>query len=90
MSVDGPARAARGEHPRFAVSGSGSGKRLFRCHVAGPDGGDMPLYARNLLGEGAAATFVLPSALDDPAGTYRLECADVVAGASAGLSLDLR
>jgi Beta-galactosidase len=90
VAMDGPTTAERGQHPRFVVSGSGSGKRLFRCHVAGPGGRDMSLYARNVVAEGAPATFVLPSALDDPAGTYRIDCTDVVAGASAGISLELR
>ncbi len=90
ITIEGPTTAARGEHPRFVVSGSGSGKHLVRCHVQGPDGQDLPLYARNLLREEAAATFVLPTALDDAAGAYGLECADVASGASARVWVDLK
>jgi hypothetical protein len=39
--------------------------------------------------EGPEATFVLPSARNDPAGEYRVRVSDVLSGASAEASLRL-
>ena len=90
LSVSGPAEAQRGEHPRIHHQRRGTGKRLVRCHVFGPDGAFLPVYARNLLVEGGRWTFVLPTALDDPPGRWRVQCHRLLSGASADAEVELR
>ena len=43
----------------------------------------LPVYARTLLMNDKASTFVLPSALNDVAGPYTIRATDVVTGATA-------
>jgi hypothetical protein len=62
---------------------------MFRWHVHGPDGAFLPEYAQVTVAEGASAAFVLPSALNDPAGEYRVKATDVLGGASAETRLRL-
>jgi hypothetical protein len=57
--------------------------------VRGPDGALRPEYSQVAVEEGPAATFVLPSALSDPAGEYRVRVTDVLSGTSAEASLRL-
>ncbi len=81
--IRGPAASSRGEHPAFSISSSIPGDGIIRCHVFGPDGSMLPVYARNLLMGNKSATFVFPSALNDPAGSYTIRATDVVTGATA-------
>jgi hypothetical protein len=57
--------------------------------VTGPDGAFRPEYAQVVVEEGPGATFTLPSALNDPAGEYRVRVTDVLSGASAEAALRL-
>jgi hypothetical protein len=50
--------------------------------VFAPDGSILPSYSSNILLDNAAKTLVLPSALNDPAGTYTIKATDVVTGAT--------
>jgi hypothetical protein len=43
----------------------------------------MPAYPSNISLDGPTGAVVLPSALNDPAGPYRLRITDVVTGATA-------
>jgi len=90
LTVTGPVAAHPGEHPRFRLASSAPGKRLVQALVFGPDGAPIPEYTRTLLLDGANGSFVLPTALDDPPGRYRLRFADVLSGASAELGLEAR
>jgi hypothetical protein len=90
LKATGPSAAARGEPARFALASTETGPRLVRVQVTGPDGKRRPEYSENLLLTEGTATFVLPAALNDPAGTYRLDAADVLSGASTTTSLELR
>jgi len=90
ITLDGPAAASLGEHPAFTLAASKPGRRLIRCHVFAPDGSMLPGYARNVLLENTAATFVLPSALNDPAGRYTISATDVVTGATAETKITLQ
>ena len=90
LLMRGPTVSSRGEHPAFSISSSVLGRRLIRCHVFGPDGSMLPLYAANVLLDGPAATFVLPSALNDPVGTYIIRATDVVTGAAAESRVTLK
>jgi hypothetical protein len=89
LRLEGPGRAARGTAPAFTATVSTAGKRLLRWHVWGPDGTFLPEYARTTVEEGASADFVLPSALNDAPGEYRLDVTDVLSGASARTTLRL-
>lgn len=90
LLLRGPTAASRGEHPAFSILSSVLGRRLIRCHVFGPDGSMLPLYESNVLLDGPAATFVLPSALNDPVGTYIIRATDVVTGATAESKVTLK
>jgi hypothetical protein len=61
-----------------------------RCHVLSPDGAFLPEYARNVIVEGGAGRFVLPSALNDPAGEYRVQVTDVLDGSRAEARIALK
>jgi hypothetical protein len=89
LSLEGPGRAKRGEAPVFTASASSAARRLLRWHVQGPDGAFRPEYARVTVEEGPSAAFVLPSALNDPAGEYRVRVTDVLSGGSAEATLRL-
>jgi hypothetical protein len=73
---------------RLTASGSAA-RRLLRWHVTGPDGAFRPEYAQVTVVEQPEATFTLPSALNDPAGDYRIRAADVLTGASAEATVRL-
>jgi hypothetical protein len=89
LRLEEPGRATRGDAVVFTVSASTAARRLLRWHVHGPDGGFRPEYARVTIEEGPSATFVLPTALNDQAGEYRLRVSDVLSGASAETTLQL-
>jgi hypothetical protein len=90
LALSGPPSSSRGEHVAFTLSSSVAGLRLIRCHVFGPDGSMLPAYARNLLLDNTATTFVLPSALNDLAGAYTIRATDVVTGATAETKITLK
>jgi hypothetical protein len=87
LSLAGPARARRGEAPAFTASASTAARRLLRWHVRSPDGAFRPEYAHVSVEDGAVARFVIPSALNDPPGEYRVRVTDILNGASAEASL---
>ena len=89
LSIEGASAAALGAHVSFALR-PGAGRHLVRCHVLDPDGRFRPEYARNLLVEDGAGRFVLPSALNDPAGEYRIVATDVLTGARAEAKVTLK
>ena len=90
LRLEGPAQATRGDGGRLhGRPARAAARRLLRWHVRGPDGAFRPEYARVTVEDGPRATFTLPSALDDPAGEYRLRATDVLTGASAEATLRL-
>jgi hypothetical protein len=90
IALKGPLSASRGEHVAFTLSSSVTGPRLIRCHVFRPDGVMFPVYALNVRLNNGAATYVLPSALNDQAGTYTIRATDVVTGATAEIKITLK
>jgi hypothetical protein len=90
ITLRGPSMALRGEHPTFEVAASRPGRRLVRCHVFAPDGSMLREYSNNVLVDSTARTFVLPSALNDPAGTYTIKATDVVTGATVQTRIILK
>jgi hypothetical protein len=89
LRLEGPGRAKRGEAPAFTAFAPSAARRLLRWHVRGPEGTFRPEYAQVTVEDGAQATFVLPLALNDPAGEYRVRVTDVLSGASAETALQL-
>ncbi len=89
LHLEGPAAAKRGEAVAFTVSAPAAARRLLRWHVTGPDGAFRPEYAQVTVEEKPQAAFTLPSALNDPAGEYRIRVGDVLSGASAETTLRL-
>jgi hypothetical protein len=89
LRLEGPAAAKLGQEVAFTASSPVAGRRLLRWHVVGPDGAFRPEYAQVTVGDKAQATFTLPSALNDPAGEYRIRVGDVLTGASAEATLRL-
>ncbi len=90
LTLTGPVSSPRGEHIAFTLTSSVAGRRLIRCHGFAPDGLMLPAYASNLLLDSTATTFVLPSALNDPAGAYTIKATDVVTGATAETKINLK
>jgi hypothetical protein len=89
LRLEGPLRARLGEAPVFRASASAGARRLLRWHVIGPDGAVRLEYAQVTVEPGPEARFVLPSALSDSAGEYRVRVTDVLSGASDEASLRL-
>jgi Beta-galactosidase trimerisation domain/Beta-galactosidase len=90
ITLRGAATALRGEHPRFELAASKPGRHLVRCHVFAPDGSMLAAYSNNVLVDRATATFILPSALNDPPGTYTIRATDVVRGATTETRIILK
>jgi hypothetical protein len=90
ITLRGATTALRGEHPRFELAASKPGRHLVRCHVFAPDGSMLPAYSNNVLVDRATATFILPSALNDPPGTYTIRATDVVTGATTETRIILK
>ena len=82
--------AQRGEHPRFRPVPSGPGRRLVRCHVFGPDGAFLPVYARNVLVEGGSRHVRAAHGSRRSRGTMAGTVTDLLSGASASAELELR
>jgi len=90
VTLKGPGTATRGDHVLFSLNSSTGGRHLIRCHVFAPDGSMMPIYANNVLLDKGSSTFVLPTALNDPSGTYTVRATDVVTGATVETRIDLK
>jgi len=89
VSILGPGAADRGRHVRFQLESAARDRRLLRGHVFAPDGRFLPEYARNLAIEGGHAELVLPTALSDAPGRYRVRVEDLLSGAAAETELVL-
>jgi hypothetical protein len=83
LRLEGPAGAKRGEATTLTVVASSPERRIFRWDVHGPGGAFRSEYAQATVADGSTATFVLPPALNDEKGEYRIRVTDVLSGASA-------
>jgi hypothetical protein len=90
LRLEGLSGTKRGEPAAFTLSTTDRARHLVRCHVLSPDGAFLPEYARNVIVEGGAGRFVLPSALNDPAGEYRVQVTDVLDGSRAEARIALK
>jgi hypothetical protein len=90
LTVRGPSAAALGDHLEFSITSSLSAPRLVRWQVLAPDGSPIRAYAVNVMVRGGPTSVRLPSALDDPAGTYTLRATDLLTGASTEMRITLQ
>ncbi len=89
LSIEGPPSLARGRHATFTVSSSARSPRVARCHFFNGEGEFMQHYATDILITDGRAQVALPSAFNDPTGTWRLEVTDLLTAATADLQFDL-
>jgi hypothetical protein len=90
VSVAGPSAGRLGEPLTFEIRAAPGGKHLVRCHLFGPDGSFLPVYAKNILFEGADGKVTIPTAYNDASGSYTLRATDVVSGATASTGFLLK
>jgi hypothetical protein len=83
--ISGPSRAAQGDKLlfRIALPHTSAARDVVHFSVVDPSGRVVLHYSKNLILRGGEATAVLPLALNDPTGTWRLRARDVMAGAAA-------
>jgi Beta-galactosidase trimerisation domain len=90
LTLRAPAAAARGARLSLELNLTKPGAHLVRCHVVDPRGRFLPEYAANVAVDGARGSFVIPTALNDSAGRYRVTATDVVSGAMAEAVVELK
>ena len=79
VTVSGPASVRAGGRFSYRVSLSAdrAGERVVRVNVYDPDGIYHDLYSKDIRVEGRVHRDVIPMALNDTKGTWRLEAIDV-------------
>jgi hypothetical protein len=90
LRLEGPTSASRGQHSSFTLSSSITSPGIVRCHIFAPDGTRLPIYSTNVLLKAGRATFILPFALNDATGKYVIRATDVVTGARAEHTIELK
>lgn len=93
LVLDGPERAAAGEWARFGLGlsdPSPAARHVVRLTLRRPDGSTAAAYSGivALPGDGTAA-WEVPFALNDPAGMWEVEAADVLTGRVETLRFEL-
>jgi Beta-galactosidase len=85
-SISGPQSVHLGENALFRISAAGASAAahdVIHFAVSDPEGRIVPYYSGNLIARGAAASTLLPLALDDPAGIWHIRARDLLTGATA-------
>ena len=90
IKIDGASSAQQGDHISLDLVSSSNATGLVRCHVFAPDGSRLPTYSSNVLLQNGHARFILPFALNDAPGKYRISATDVVTGATIEKTIELR
>jgi Beta-galactosidase trimerisation domain/Beta-galactosidase len=90
IKIEGESFAARGEHVRLNLTSTSTSGNLIRCHVFAPDGTRLSMYSSNVLLDGKRGSFVLPFALNDTPGKYRVRATDVLSGETVEQTIELR
>jgi len=90
LKFEGPVSANRGDHISFVLTSNRTATSLVRCHVYAPDGTRLPIYSNNVLLQDRHGTFTLPFAFNDTPGKYVIRSTDVVTGAVAEKTIELR
>ncbi len=93
VTVSGRGQFARGEtavFPITVVADGQPGKHVVRLTVAGPDGKERPLYARNLVAPGGKTEAVIPLAWNDQEGEWTITAKDVATGVVGRKTIQLK
>jgi hypothetical protein len=89
-SIAGPRRAHLGEIAEFQLrSNSPAEHGVIHLDVTDPEGDTVAHYSENLLVDGAVTTKVLPLALNDKTGVWRLRAVDLPSGGTATAELQV-
>ena len=77
--------------PRRGVEiGAGSGSQVFHLEFLGPDGKEVPVYAKNLRFENGRGAYEFQTAFNDPKGTWTLLVKNVNSGLAAKTAVELK
>jgi len=89
-SITGPHRAHLGEIAEFQIgSNSPAEHRVIHLEVTDPEGGTIAHYSENLVVDGTRSTKILPLALNEKTGVWRLQATDLPSGGSATAELQV-
>lgn len=89
-SIAGPRRAHLGEIAEFRLrSNSPAEHGVIHLDVSDPEGGSIVHYSETLLVDGAVTTKVLPLALNDKPGVWKLRATDLPSGGTATAELQV-
>jgi hypothetical protein len=89
-SIAGPPRAHLGEIAEFWIrSNSPVARGVIRLDISEPEGGTISHYSENLIVDGAETTKVLPLALNDKPGVWRIRATDLPSGGTATAELQV-
>jgi hypothetical protein len=89
-SIAGPGRAHLGEIVEFQVrSDSPAEHGIIHLDVSDPEGRTIAHYSENLLAPGGMTTKVLPLALNDKTGVWKLRATDLPSGGTATAELQV-
>src|SRR5262249_7951189 len=81
-TMTGPRQLRRGATGIYHLSleGSPAAVHVLRIEVVDPSGRRVPHYSSNLMAPRGRARVMLPLALNDPAGKWKLQVSDVLSG----------
>jgi hypothetical protein len=83
-SIMGPGRAPLGENAEFSIkTHSTAALDVLHLEVVDPDGAIVEHYSGNVISSGGTALHVLPLALNDKTGVWKLRVAELSSGGSA-------
>ena len=90
IRLEGPAEVQMGRQATLNILSDATGQSLIRCHVFAPNGSIIPIYSRNTLLEKGRTIFVVPFALNDQPGKYKVRATDIVTGAFSETTIELK
>lgn len=89
-SIAGPRLAHLGEIAEFHIRSNSPAKQgVIHLDVADPEGGTIAHYSENLVVDGGETTKVLPFALNDKTGVWKLRATDLPSGGTATAELQV-
>jgi hypothetical protein len=89
-SIAGPRRAHLGEIAEFRIrSNSPAACGVIRLDISDSEGGTISHYSENLIVDGAETTKVLPLALNDKPGVWKIRASDLPSGGTATAELQV-
>jgi hypothetical protein len=89
-SIARPPRAHLGEIAEFHIRSNSPAKQgVIHLDVADPEGGTIAHYSENLVVDGGETTKVLPFALNDKTGVWKLRATDLPSGGTATAELQV-